>query len=71
MRCFAEFSLSCIPDDNASKHVELARASMHVFEDFIQLLSLFSIVFWTATNILERYVRSNKQQCRSMYEYVS
>ena len=35
--CFAECSLSCIPDDNASKHTELARASMYVLEHFIQL----------------------------------
>ena len=30
--------------------------------------SSFSIVFWTATNILERYVCSNKQQYCSMHE---
>ena len=59
--CFAEFSLSCIPEDNASKRAELASASMHVFEHFIHLLSSFSIVFLTATNILERYT--------SMYTY--
>ena len=35
--CFAVFSLSFIPDDNASKHTELARASMYiVHEHFIQ-----------------------------------
>ena len=55
MPCFAEFSLSCIPEDNASKRAELASASMHVPEHFIHLLSSFSIVFLTATNILERY----------------
>ena len=69
--CFAVLSLSYIPDDNASKHTALARASMYLLEHFI-LQSSFSIVFWTATNVLERYVCSNKQQYRSsMYEYVS
>ena len=35
--CFAECSLSCIPDGNASKRTELAKASMYVLEHFIHL----------------------------------
>ena len=41
--CFAVFSLSFIPDDNASTHTVLARPSMYVLDHFMQLLSLFSI----------------------------
>ena len=37
---------------------------MHVLEHFVEE-STFSIGFWTATNILERYVCSKKQQYRS------
>ena len=42
--CCAAFSLSYIPDDNASKHTDLARASMYVLEHSIRQSS-FSIYF--------------------------
>ena len=77
--CFAECFISCIPDDNAinRKHTELVGQSRHVCPRAFYAATVFifhccrsfPIVFWTATNILERYVCSNKQQYRSMYEY--
>ena len=77
--CFAEFSLSCTPDDNASKHTELAIASMYVHMssgNFRRLLIItsFSVAVFIFHLFLDwhkhpRAVRMQQQTAAPQYVY--
>ena len=77
--CFAECSLSCISDDNASKHTELAIASMYVHMssgNFIRLLIItsFSVAVFIFHLFLDwhkhpRAVRMQQQTAAPQYVY--
>ena len=68
MSCFAELSLSCTPDDNASKHKRVGQSRHECPPAFcaaavfvLHYCLSFFIVIWTAT-LLERCVPGMLQQ---------
>ena len=67
--CFAVLSLSNIPDDNSSKHTELARDSMSSSTLYSSVEPSFSIFFRWAFLLCCTGIQ--QQQYSTMYEYVA